>query len=459
MSSTAPAEILEHAGPDRSGRTRLGIPRPGTGLIRWLATWLVVALAASVWPGVELLFLSSGLALMGMVLVSAVRLARLPLPMVERRVAPSLSLGEWSEVTLRFEAPGDQSLDLEIFDDYPVHAELEGLPCTLHLAAGTTVEQTYRLRPRRRGPADFGRVEVWIRSPGDLLRRRAWVGHPATVRVLPNFRFALQKGLAGIELRLAQLGVHLQRRRGDGLDFKELRDYREGDSLRIVDWKATARRGQLVSRQYQDERNQQIMLLLDCGRRMHAREGDLTHFDHVLDASLMLAWLAGRQGDAVGFQTFAGDERSLPPVHGAQALSRLVDAMYDLSTTSQSPDYPAAAARLMALQRRRALVVLLTNLRDEDSAEMIQAVRSLAQRHLVLVASVRERALRQMSEQRIGRFESALEVASTHLYLQHRHQAHEKLRSEGAFVLDVEPQDLPAALAHRYLEIKRAGRL
>jgi uncharacterized protein (DUF58 family) len=307
--------------------------------------------------------------------------------------------------------------------------------------------------------APFGTVEVWRGSTLDLLRRRHRIGAGEQVRVLPNFRPILVQGLAGLEQRIAESGMHLQRRRGEGLEFQELRDYRDGDGQRLVDWKATARRGKLISRQYQDERNQQIVLLLDCGRRMHAREGDLTHFDHVLNAALLLSYVAVRQGDAVGLQAFAGERRWLAPAHGVGAVNRMLDALHDLQTTNESPDYSAAAAGLMERLRRRALVLLLTNLRDEDAGELMPAVLALRRRHLVLVASLRELALGRLRDQPVSDHRSALEVTAAHHYLAARHQAHAAVRSAGALILDVEATSLPLALVARYLDIKRAGQL
>lgn len=440
---------------------------PGRGSLRLLLAWLALALAAAGWPDLFTVAWAVSGGVLALALVAAiVELRGRPTIEIERLVPPNLPLGEWTDVRLDLRRP-DASAErrsprgtYEIFDHYPTSAELDGLPIVVEVPSDEeTVRLTYRLRPRRRGEARFGTIEVWRRSTFDLLRRRHALGEAESVRVLPNFRPILLQGLAGLEERMARLGVHLQRRRGEGLEFQELRDYRPGDTMRQVDWKATARRGQLVSRQYQDERNQQVMLLLDCGRRLHAREGDLAHFDHVLDAALLLAWVASRQGDAVGFQTFGGVERFLPPVRGAYAVERLVDALFDLQASLESPDYPAAAARLMERQRRRALVLLVTNLRDEDEDELVPTLRLLRRRHLVLVASLRELALGRLRDQAVESFDAALEVAAAHRYLEARRRTHEAARSAGAFVLDVEPPDLPWSLVARYLDIKRAGQL
>ncbi|MEM7356425.1 MAG: DUF58 domain-containing protein, partial [Acidobacteriota bacterium] len=374
---------------------------PGRGLLRLPLAWLGLAILAAALPLWRGPWLAGGLLLLAAVLAAAGELARAPALVGTRRVASQLPLGQWTEVHLRFESRAPRSLRFEVFDHHPGSSEATGLPREVTLTAGETVELTYRLRPRRRGDAEFQRIEIWRRSALDLLRRRHWLGTVQPVRVLPNFRPILVQGLAGMQGELAQLGMHLQRRRGEGLEFQELRDYRDGDSLRQVDWKATARRGKLIARQYQDERNQQLILLLDCGRRMHAQEDDLTHFDHVLNAALLLTYVAIRQGDAVGLQAFAGEERWLPPTRGAGALTRMLEALHDLQTSTESPDYPTAAARLMERQRRRALVLLLTNLRDEDAGELLPTIHTLRRRHLVLVASTRELALGALRDQEI----------------------------------------------------------
>ena len=143
--------------------------------------------------------------------------------------------------------------------------------------------------------------------------------------------------------RLPQLGIHHQRRRGEGSEFHQLRDYRPGDSLRQVDWKATARCRRLISRDYQDEQDQQVVCLLDCGRRMRSLDGRLSHFDHTLTALLLLAYVALRQGDAVGLLTFAGPERWVPPRKTRGTLDRLMAAVHDLEPGLEPTDYLAAA--------------------------------------------------------------------------------------------------------------------
>jgi uncharacterized protein (DUF58 family) len=437
---------------------------PSAATLRHLALWLAVGLAAAAWPPpgrawMGRLWLAHGAALAVALAADARAVRRLPPPAARREVAPTLPLGVWAPVRLRLDNESDAALDLEVFDHHPVEADAEGLPRRVHLAPGGWTELEYRLRPRERGPAAFAPAEALLRSPLGLWRRRLRLGAGEPVRVLPNFRPLLGYALMAIEDRLGDLGIRLQPRRGEGTEFRELREYRPGDSPRRIDWKATARRQKLTTREFQDERNQQVVMLIDCGRRMRAREAGLAHFDHVLTAVLLLTYAAARQGDAVGLATFGGEARWLAPVKGKAATAAVLTAVHDLRTSAESPDYLAAAAHLQARLRRRALVLVLTNLRDEDAGELLPALALLRRRHLVVLASLRERALGETLAAEVADFRDALAVAACHHYLEARERAHEQLRAAGVLTLDVEPERLPIAAVNRYLEVKRSGLL
>lgn len=433
--------------------------RPGPGLIRLLLVWTVLGAAGALWPPLLLAWAAGGLALAVVAAWSWSRLRRAPVPRIEREAAPSLPLGVFSPVRLRLANPGRRPLDVEVYDAHPPFAETEGLPRWLPLPAHGWAELAYRLRPTRRGDHAFGPVDLLLREKGDLWRRRLAAGRVESVRVVPNFQTVARFAVLALADQLGQMGIRVGRQRGEGLEFQELREYRSGDSLRRVDWKATARRQKLISRQYQEEKNQQIVCLIDCGRRMRAKDGDLTHFDHVLNTVLLLAYVALRQGDAVGFQTFSGAERRLPPVKGPAGLEAILRLVYDLETTSSPSDYLEAATRLMLHQKRRALVVLISNLRDEDSDEIVPALRLLRTRNLVLLASLRESVLQESLAEPPRDLRTALRTASIHRYLAARRKVLDALQVGGILTADVEPELLPYQVVNRYLEVKRNGLL
>ena len=243
------------------------------------------------------------------------------------------------------------------------------------------------------------------------------------------------------------------------MEFHRLRDYRAGDSLRQIDWKATSRYRRAISREYQEERDQQVMFLLDCGRKMHALDGNLSHFDYTLNALLLLANVALRQGDSVGLMTFSGEQRWLAPRKGVSTLNLLLNSIYDLSTSTAPSDYLNAALQAQRRLSKRSLIVVMSNLRDEDSEELTLALQILRRKHLVLLASLRETVLGETLDADVTSFDQALRVAATHRYLTRRRTAHERLTANGALWLDVEPAQLSVQLVNRYLDVKTSGRL
>jgi len=433
--------------------------RPGRGLVLALAAWTALGLAAAVERRLVVVWAAAGGLLLAAAAWSAWRLLRAAPPAAERWVVPSLPLGAWTEVELRLTNPGAAALDVEVHDLHPAAAECEGLPRRFALPPRGWAEIVYRLRPLERGDQRFAAVALSLRSAADLWRRRVEAGEPTPVRVIPDFRTVARYGLFALSDAFGPLGLRLHRRRGEGSEFQQLREYRSGDSLRRIDWKATSRRQQLISREYEDERNQQVVCLVDCGRRMRSRDGETSHFDQVLNAVLLLSFVALRQGDAVGVMTFSGERRWLRPTKGRTALEAILDRVYDLETTHAPSDYLEAATRLMARQRRRALVVLLSNLRDEDSDELRSALELMRTRNLVLLASLRESALAASLERPPEDFEGALRTAAVHRYLEARRKSFEAFQVRGVLSLDAEPAEFPARIVNRYLDVKRSGLL
>ena len=434
--------------------------RPAPLLLWLLFGWTLVGVLASLDMLPLNAWLACGAVLACVMLLDAWRLQRTASPAVQRDVAPVVPLGVDMLVRLRMQSAGKNLRTIDVHDLHPGSWPVRGLPHRLRLPAETHYEFEYGLTPDERGPALFAGCHLRMHSAWRLWRQRRTLDVVNTVRVYPNF--APLAKMAGLTVELAShtFGARLQRRRGEGTEFQELRDYRVGDSMRKIDWKATARMGHFISREYREERNQQIVLLLDCGRRMLAKDGALSHFDHVLNASLSLAYIAMREGDAVGLLACTGRaQRWLPPQRDSGGMDLLLGTGYDLQATSAPTDYLAAARALQERQRRRALVILVTNVRDEDDSELAMAVTLLAQRHLVLVASLREQAVEQAAQQAGDELESAIRSAAAMHYLAGRERVHDDLNRRGVMTLDVECAQLSSALIERYLRLKRESRL
>ena len=376
---------------------------------------------------------------------------------IKRDLPGSLPLGVSRHIGLRISNKSNKTQRLDVFDHFPEQIQSEGLPVKLSIPAGQHADIQYKIIAQQRGKLIFPKVQIKLQSLLKLWKLNTFLPVKDKTNVYPNFAAISHYALLATDNNLSQLGIIKKRRRGEGQDFHQLREYREGDALRQIDWKATSRIQKLISREYQDERDQEIIFMLDCGHRMLAKDDELSHFDHTLNALLLLSYVALRQGDAVGLGTFAGDQRWIAPRKGYHTVQNILNTVYDLQPSSESPDYSKAATDLLIRHKKRSLVIILTNLRDEDSDDLLPAIQLLRKRHLVLLANLQEASIDKTLEQPIDDLPSALKNAATQKFLQHRQTTFEKLISSGINTLDVSPNKLTVELINAYLGIKRSG--
>lgn len=432
---------------------------PSRLLLAGAGAWLVVGVAAGAWPALLPLWQAVGLLLAVAAGADAFLSRAVPMLRVERELAGVWPVGAWNKVTLKVHNEGPAALSFDLYDDYPAAWAMEGLPYRTSVAAGAFSAVTFRLLPDQRGPATFGPPHLRIDSPLGLWRRTRRIGPGSQVKVFPDFSQLLGHTLSATDRRAPASGAIRRRRRGEGTDFLQLREYRQGDSLRSIDWKATARRNKPITREYQEERDQQVVFLLDTGRRMQARDDVTTHFDHALNAVLTLAFLAQKQGDAVGLLTFGSATRWLAPAKGRTGLDRLLAGVYDLQPGDVAPDYMQAATTLLSRLSKRAFVVIITNLRDEDDSDMRSACELMASRHLVMCASLREKVMDSARAAEVRSFAEALRYSATVHYMQQRRSAIRRLGIRSERLIDITPEQLSATLVNRYLDIKESGQL
>jgi uncharacterized protein (DUF58 family) len=382
---------------------------------------------------------------------------------VEHRWPEALALGVRRIVTATVVNDGRAAWRLCLFDAVDPRLGFEGLPQSLRVPPGHRVDLSYSIVPRQRGRVRFGPTQLRVRSLGGAfeLRREAGAGHE--VRVYPNFAAVARYAWLSGDRRLTQIGIKTYARRGAGTDFKQLSEYRQGDPIRHIDWKATMRTGRPIVREFEDSRDQRVFFLLDCGRRMRADEAarsvDGSHFDQALNALMLLSYVALKEGDEVGAMTFgtaADGERHFAPRKGVATLNAIMARLYDVEPGASHSDYQLAARNLMHLHTKRALVIVITNFRDEDVPELQPALKLLRTRHLVLVASLRERIQRELAEQPLRQPLDAIVAAGAHLFEQARRDAFRRLVGFDPLAIDVEPSQLAVALVNHYHAVKRA---
>lgn len=433
--------------------------RPSLSLLLSVFVWGLLGLAGSAREQFHPLWLIGGVILLVIAAGDFLLVISRAAPEVERTIPARFAVGVDGPVRLKIRNMGRTALSLDVFDGIPATAECAQLPWTGTLPGGRFVEVTYEASFFKRGPFQFSRCQMLLHSPFGLWRRKVLAGKVDDVKVYPNYEPVVRYVLLAMDNRQSVMGIKHRNQIGVSREFHQLREYHEGDLLSQIDWKATSRRLSLISREYQEQRNQNVILLVDAGRRMRAQDGDLSQFDHCLNAMLLLSFISLRQGDRVGVQGFGGNDRWLPPVMGQHSMPTILNHLYDYETSASPSDFNEAVEKLLIRQRRRSLVVLLTNLRSEDSSSIVAPLRILQQRHLVMVASLRERDLFERTQKPVANFNEALGLASTYRYFEERAALIEKLRAQKVHIVDELATNLPIAITNEYLRIKRAGLL
>lgn len=378
---------------------------------------------------------------------------------ISRQLATGLALNQWADVSLEIQHELRNPQSIEVFDNLPNTVRAQAQRAIVPLLPGQVTRQSYRLRPIQRGPLNLNSCHVRLTSPLALWTIQYRVHCNSEAKVYPDFAAISAYTILATENHVSQVGIRRKNRRGQGLDFHQLREYRQGDSLRQLDWKATARRQALISKDYQDERDQNVILMIDSGRRMRSKDDELDHFDHALNASLLIAYIALRQGDSVGVMSFGNGERWISPQKGSDRINVILNSLYDLQTCNRAPDYLSAAEKLTLLQRKRSLIILVTNTRDEELDEMTLALQLLRKRHVVLVANIREAILDATLNTPVEGFDEALTYCGTVDFVNQRRKVQKMLSSKGIFAVDCLAKELPIQLANSYWDIKRSGTL
>lgn len=378
---------------------------------------------------------------------------------VERTVSDALSLGAWHKVILKIDNTDGGKEKIDVIDHHPTTFISDAIPTRVLMEKNGAYKITYKIKPTERGQHRFNPVQVRRYSPWSFWTSTLFLGDSLDTKVFPNFSAISKFALRGADSIQSVAATHVQQRRGEGLDFHQLREYRVGDTFRQIDWKATARSQKLISKEFQEERDQQVIFLIDSGRRMLAKDDELSHFDHVLNTVLLLGYVALRQGDAVGYMTCEPDPKWMQPRKGRSTITTLSRNLYDLQPRPVATDFWHAATNLAKRQKRRALIILVTNIRDEDSQELHKALDLLRQRHLVILASLVEDVITKTMDEPVDSFADAINYAATHNYLADRQATHQAISKRGIFVHDTDCASLPGVLTTQYFAVKRAGML
>jgi uncharacterized protein (DUF58 family) len=434
---------------------------------RWLGVAAALALVAPLalaWPSAAVWLVVLDVAWLAALAVDgwrAVTRGAAPLE-VARAASPAYSVGRPLPVTYTWRSRLPHRAAIRVQEELPPQLTLAGGPGrTLTLSPSATVLEHHEVRPVARGRAESGTLHLRVSSPWGLAWRALRLSLPWDVTVYPPLAGVALRALPTQVQRRREAGQRAVRRLGEGRVFESLREWVPGDDPRAIDWKASARRGLTMVRQFEDERRQHLIIAIDAGRLMTAEHEGRARLESVVEAALQLAHAAVDHDDDVGLLVFSDTVHHwLAPMRGRRALRAVLDALAGVRGALVEPDYPAAFAFLAQRNRRRALTVLFTDVIDPTASDALVAhFGSLRGRHLPLAVALRDPDLDRLTTVRPASPSAAYERAAAEELLDAREAALGALRRRGVLVLDVSPAGAAEAVVARYESLKRRGAL
>ena len=414
-------------------------------------------------PALRYAVLVYDVALISLALVDYFISRQLPAELkITREFEKRFAIGDESNVKIHIENASPNDYQIKIKDEFPPELKLsETREASFKIAARTTADFTYGLTPPRRGKYLFGTTAVRFLSKIGLVWCQANLGVSESVKVYPNMRRAREmalKALGAVSFQAVQRKAVL---RGEGRDFESMRDYVRGDELRHISWTATARRSKLMTRQYQIERDQTILITLDAGRLMTGRIGDETKFDTAIHASLALMAAAARGGDNCGLMVFGRKVvKYLPPQKGIRYIDAVLEALHSLEPEMIEPSYSRAFQFISAHSKKRSFVVILTDLVDKESSkELISSLKLLRPRHLPLVVTIGDRDLNHAVSEKPKEIKDVFTQSAAEEIIFQRESALRLVETLGGLALDVTTNSLAPRLLETYLKVKERGLL
>ncbi|MCE9564464.1 MAG: DUF58 domain-containing protein [Planctomycetes bacterium] len=437
------------------------MPVPSARMVGIVAAISVASSGLIVFPEAWPVLLVANLVV---VLTALLDLIITPRPSVLRatRVAPDrLSVQKEHTIELRVSNTSGVRLRVRLRDGVPLGFVASDTELAGWVPSRGERQWKYAITANARGRFVWGPISMRYRSLLGLWDRGTKEPASGDSRVYPNMSLLEKYQLLARSDRLAALGIRRVRARGASTEFESLRDYTFGDDTRQMDWKATARRGRLIVRNRETERNQTVLLLLDCGRLMNATEGGISKLDHAVTAALLLAHVALARGDRVGLCTFSGKVHSWLTPRGHLAQNRLIsEALYDLRGDFTESDHGRCMKFVAARHPKRSLLVVLTDFVDATtSAEMVAHLDLAARRHVVLFAALKDAFIERAAHSDPQTDREGFRKAAAVDLLRERQEVLERIRHSGGFVIDAEPGNVTPPMINTYLEVMLGGLL
>jgi len=377
-------------------------------------------------------------------------------PSVERVMDRRLIVGVENEITIRLRNPDARSIRVQIRDDLPAGWQAEPDELSVDLPGHARREISYKVVPPKRGRFRFGDVHLRLEGTARLGSSIVTVPAAEDARVFPNVLGPRRYELAARLGDLASVGFRSIRSSGGGGEFEQLREYVAGDAYRDLDWKSSAKRQRPVTRVFEQERSQTVLLAIDAGRMMATQIGPISKLDHAINAALLLAWVALRKGDRVGLVVFGDHVRHfVPPGRGQGQYRKLLEALYAIEAEETFVDFRRLVEFIQVRQRKRALLVLFSDLLETAHAmPLAEHAGLLRRKHLPVCVTMHDPVAEALADAPVADANAAYKRAAAADLLQEREHVKAHLIKSGVGLVEAAPGELAVATVNRYLEVK-----
>lgn len=391
-----------------------------------------------------------------------VDLNRLPRPhqlVLERSWAGTASLSNPVEVTLNLQNLSGTYIECRILDDIPAALRPSPPDVLIKAARRSDGSASYVARPLQRGDIKLGGAWLRYQSSAHFAERWAYAELAQSLRVFPDLEDAKRHNIFLSRARQIELEKRLIRQRGTGREFESLREYQPGDEFRDICWTATARRGKHVTKLFQVERSQAVWIVMDSGRLLRARVGELSKLDLSVNAAVSLAQIALYSGDRTGVLVYGRDiQQRVGLGRGHRHMRAILEALASAHEEPAEADHLYAASALLRMQKQRSLIIWITDLADTSmTPEVIEGASQILSRHLLLFAVIAQTDLQQLANKYPENTEQMFEIMAAQELVHRRETLIGRVRGKGALALEISPDALTTVLVNRYLEVKERG--
>ncbi len=374
----------------------------------------------------------------------------------ERKVGERFSNGDLNDVSLRVENRYPFPVWISVVDELPFQFQRRDFLIKDFLKSRVQEVFHYQLRPVERGAYQFGSIHVFVHTAFGLVKRRYTFNSPQEVKVYPSYLQMRHYELYSFHHKLNEIGVHRKRVIGHSMEFDHIKEYTRGDDVRTLNWKATARRGNLMVNNFTEEKSQQVYCVIDKGRNMKMPFNGLTLLDYAINATLVFSNVALHKGDKAGLVTFTGpDAEILPASNKKVQLNKILDMLYAQRTEWMESDYERLGVQLRASFSQRSLLILFTNFESASGLQrQLPYLRQLARYHLLLVVFFENTEIKKLNEEQAATVEDIYIQVIAQKFAHEKKQIVRELAQHGIMSLLSTPEHLTVDVVNKYLELK-----